>query len=103
MRTRRSVVSEPTEEASPGAPLVYSLERVICTTDRLFASSGTKWETRSMRRAVAAALIVGVIAVATAAAHPVSSERRAAGTTVKTVFNAKLKSTILVTGKGLTL
>jgi predicted lipoprotein with Yx(FWY)xxD motif len=59
-----------------------------------------------MRRAVAAASIVGVIAVATAAAQPERSgnvERRAAGTTVKTVFNAKLKSTILVTGKGLTL
>jgi predicted lipoprotein with Yx(FWY)xxD motif len=59
-----------------------------------------------MRWPVAAAVLVSVIAAATAAAHPLRSEgsdQRAAGTTVKTVFNQKLKSTILVTGKGLTL
>lgn len=53
-----------------------------------------------MRRAVVVALVVCLIAAATASAR---SDGSAGGTTVKTAFNKKLKSTILVTSTGLTL
>ncbi len=53
-----------------------------------------------MRRAVVIILAVSVLAATTAATSP---GRGASGTTVKTAFNKKLKTTILVTSKGLTL
>jgi len=53
-----------------------------------------------MRRVLLVALLVGVIAAGAAAAR---SHERATGTTVKSAFSPKVKTTILVTAKGLTL
>jgi len=66
----------------------------------VLATTVTQWDTRDMRRAAAVLLAVSILSAATAAT---SAGRPAAGTTVKTAYNAKLKSTILVTSKGLTL
>ena len=53
-----------------------------------------------MRRAVMIILAVSVLAATTAATSP---GQGASGTTLKTAFNKKLKTTILVTSRGLTL
>jgi predicted lipoprotein with Yx(FWY)xxD motif len=53
-----------------------------------------------MRRVVLLALVLGLIAAATATAR---SHQASSGTSVKAAFSAKLKTSIVVTSKGLSL